>query len=729
MKKGLALLSLILTSSLMLSSTAAHFDPPAPPAIMITVWLVGVSVTEDMDDGWNGFTDITGTYKVSHSNHESQTGDLGIIYYDWDTLNGGIGYIKKRLLYSHRECTPMNEVTVEFNLEEYNSVFANGKIGSGSIKVAKPGTYMVKAGKGRALIEVSVTKTPIAAGECSYFEDQPAGYASSIVTSSGGYVYDWQLANMMNMWIANRTGYANMVFIFNQCFAGGMIDDLKEKLKGTGDAAFLGASKHSESSWGLGDNYDPNRWVEMKKRGYTRPEDYYAKEIGEELEKTGKDAPTMKEMAKRAEQQDPRGPYGLKFKETPQYTSIGNGDKIKIGKKADGSDVRSKHAILFAGNPNAKRHWNDLNRAYNALRKQGFTDTDIIVLAGNGKTMPGGGNAPGYVDGPGTKKALYEAIVNVSKKMNKDEQLIFWVSDHGNRERLELTVLNEIIDPVKTPIPPKKTAKRPEQVSWDLDEEFLRTMQLDPDNQPYVSVLIEATPEIQEQLERLLRNVELYVNKNQLELTLVEPTVAYDTDPDLDAFELVFSVEEDMLGSENLIEVGWGGNPEEFIKYRIIGLTISTGAINQLEAEFEGVEEEKERTLFEILKDYVPTYNENAGKLPGTIKRIAGNERIDLEITLENKSKLNIGIVTEDGHISEFSKGRISEPTMRVWTTEDVARRIIDSENPTKTGIYALKMGEIKYSGVGFQNSLKILGAKIIMRIYRFVEIIGDIVG
>ena len=721
-----AMIALLLLSSLV----QAHFDPPGPPAIHVSVYLLGVSLTEDMDDGWNGYADIIGKYKVTHNGHESKAGKIAMIYYDWDTLKGKMGYVPRRLLYSHNECSPVNEITVDVDLEEYNSVFKNGKIGSGSIRVTKPGKYTINAGKGKVLIEVKTTPAVLYSESCSYFYDQPDSYASSLVSSSGGYIYDWQLANMMKMWIANRTGYANMVFIFNQCFAGGMIDDLKGKLKGTGDAAFFGASKHDESSWGLIDTYDPDSWPDIKKKGFKRPEDYYAKEIGEELEKTGKDAPTMKEMARRAEQQDIRGPYSSKFKEHPQYTSIGNGDNVKIGKKADGSDVKSKHAILFAGNANAKRHWNDLDRAYKALRKQGFTDGDMIVLAGNGKTMHNGTSVPGYVDGPGTKKALYEAIVNVSKKMNKNEQLIFWASDHGNRERIELSVLKDILEPVEMPVPPRKTAKKPEQVSWDLDEEFLKAMELDPDNQPYVSILIEATPEIVEYGEYFLRNIKLYVNGNELELGAVEPIIAYDEEPDLDAYELVYPVDESALGRENLIEVGWGGNPDKFLKYRIVGLVISTGGIDQRTFEPEGFEEaDKEKPLFELLREYVPVYNENVDNLPGFIKRISGNERINLEIVLENGSTLRIGVVTEDGRITEFSKGRISEPTVKAWTGEEVARRIINSEDPMSTGINALKMGEIKYSGVGFRKSLKVFAVKIVIKVYRVVEVIGDIFG
>ncbi len=723
------LLTVLVILMMVVSPVGAHFDPPGQPAVQVNVYLLGVSLNEDMDDGLNGYADIIGSYKVTHKGHTRREGKIDMIYYDWDTLKGRMGYIPKRLLYSHKECSPVSELTVDISMEEYNTVFSNTPLGSGSIKVTKPGRYEIKLGKGKALIEVRVTPAILDSESCSYFYDQLPSYASSIVTSSGGYIYDWQLANMINMWIANRTGYANMVFIFNQCFGGGMIDDLKEELKGTGDAAFLSASRHDEPSWGLADGYNPNASPKIKKKGFERPEGFYPKEVGEELARTGKDAPTMKELARKAEMDDIKGPYGLWKKdiERPQYTSIGKGDSIKIGKKADGSDVKSKHAILFAGDADSKRHWNNLDRAYKALKKHGFTDTDIIVLAGNGKMMPGGTNVPGYVDGSGTKKALYEAIVNVSKKMNKNEQLVFWVSDHGNRERIELSILKDIIDPVRQPIPPKRTAKRQEQVSWDLDEEFLKMMALDPNNRPYVSILVEATPEVMEYGDLFFENIALYLNGEMLELAFVEPIIAYDDEPDLDAFELVYPVNEALLSEENLIEVEWRGDPEEFMEYTITGLIISTGGINELEAEV--VELPEEKTLFELLKEYVPVYNENAENLPGFLKRIAGNERIDLEIALENGSTLNIGIATEGGYITEFSEGGIPEPTMRAWTSEDVARRIISSEDPVSTGANALKMGEIRYSGVGFVRTLRVFAVKVVIKVYRVVEVIGDLFG
>ena len=726
-KKGLLLVVILTISVVAAPFGEARFDPPGPPAIMVSVWLVGIATTKDYDDGLNGYADLNVRYKVE--GHETSTGEV-TLYYDWDTLKGRMGYLQpKKLLYSQRECSPMDSIVLYAHVNEV-STFSNMWMMTMSKTISKPGRYVLSGKDVEVEIEVTITKLSLEADKCSVFYDQPPSYASSLVSSSGGYIYDWQLAHMIKTWIVPK-GYANMVFVFNQCFGGGMIDDLKEKLRGTGDAAFLSASKHDEPAWGLADGYRPSRRSRITRGGFQKPEGFYPKEVGEEIEKTGRDAPTMKEIARRAEMEDLSGPYGLWEKniEHPQYTSIGKGDNIRIGKKSDGSDVASRHAILFAGDADKKRHWNNLQRMYDALKKQGFTDGDIIVLAGNGRTTPWGSNVPSYVDGPGTKEALYEAIVNVSRKMNKDEQLVFWASDHGNRERIELSVLKEILDPVKMPVPPKKTARRPEQVSWDLDEEFLNVLRMSPDNQPYVSILVEATPEVMEYGDRFFGNVGLYLNGVPAELALVEPITAYDEDPDLDAFELVYYVDEELLSRENLIEVSWLGEPGGFIKYSITGLIISTGGVNELEYSGEGDIPRHEPTLFERLSDYVDVYNENLEKMPGFVRMLGGNERIALEIALDNGSVLTIGVVTSEGRITEFSKGELEDPTLRVWTDEATVNSIITSDDPAGSAFYALKRGHIRYSGVGTIKKLRIAGVKVVMRIYRIAEVIGDIVG
>lgn len=554
------------------------------------------------------------------------------------------------------------------------------------------------------------------------FADQPPTYASSLVTSSGGYVYDWQLANMFDMWIG-EAGYANLVFVFNQCYAGGMMDELGEQLDG--DVAMLGAAAHDDVSSGLGDNYDPQRYPSWQEQyGFDRPEDFYAKEVGEELAKTGDDAPTMRELAETAETENYDGPQGPDAKngedfEQPQTRFLGRGGDVKIGKTADGSDVQSRHAILFAGDADGMRHWNDVDRAYKALtEQQGFAADDVQVLVGGGKdsTRPDGSPAPDYIDGAGTKQELFDAIESVSAEMNENEQLIFWASDHGNRERTERALDRAVRDPVKQTVPPRHTASRGSD-NWDLDEAFLGDMSRDPDNQPYVSLVIEPEDlrDSTEEVEFWL-DVSVFVDDRELRVERVEPVVALDADPDLDGFEVVAPVPESLLESENRIDVGWRGDPEAFRPYVVHTLQISTGGIAQVP-----VTPTAEEETLALVDVGVDRYNRVAdrGAVPGVLATLASGERINAEVTRADGERTTVGIETGPGaRVVAVHDEPFERPTLIAWADEATVRRITASDDMVGTTVDAINAGDIGYRDVGFFGAVTSFLSKLALRVY-----------
>ena len=376
------------------------------------------------------------------------------------------------------------------------------------------------------------------------FSEQPNTYASSLTTNSGLPVYDWEFANMIKMWIA-QPGYDSALFFFAQCFGGGMLDDLREKLLRTnGDFAGASASSHDEKSWGLSDGST------IPGKGFNKPEDYWAKELGEEMAKTGADSKTASEMADTAANEDLRGPNGTK-KEKPQSTSLRNGGNVKLGKKADGTAVASRHAIMFMGKPNGERHWNDLDRAHDALKAQGFTDGEIVVLAGDGATKSDGSAAPAYVDGSATKQTLFDAIKAIGPMMNPNEQFVFWSSDHGNRERTE-TALNRVItEPNRQTVPP---ANYPELGLWSCDRRLVASAQI-KDAERFVSIVVD-----EHFAPSQCPLVKLYFNRVPLELIGVGPIEGYDDDPDIDGTELLYAIPHTApFKTRNRIEIEWVG--------------------------------------------------------------------------------------------------------------------------------------------------------------------------
>jgi hypothetical protein len=272
----------------------------------------------------------------------------------------------------------------------------------------------------------------IAAVSTSHFEvkgdDQPyvpqPSYLNSTISvysadCKAPGVFDDQLKSWIKQYIVPK-GYHDMKFVFGQCFGGGMIDEMLEFGDDSHPVAAMSGSKYDEATVGdFSDSYD--EFLEALKNALNTKPDL-----------------TMKQAFDEAKGSDPSGPGNkdhAKYPEHPQYNSKGAGaDNLKLGNKGSATSWK---AILFAGKPQ-QRHWNDIDRMYNLLTgKFGFSDADIEVCAGNGQynggnTLPGGGT----IDRGGTAADLENAIKAVANKMNSNEQLFFWVTDHGDSDGL-----------------------------------------------------------------------------------------------------------------------------------------------------------------------------------------------------------------------------------------------------------------------------------------------------
>ena len=93
-------------------------------------------------------------------------------------------------------------------------------------------------------------------------------------------------------------------------------------------------------------------------------------------------------------------------------------------------------------------------------------------------------------------------------------------------------------------------------------------------------------------------------------------------------------------------------------------------------------------------------------------KRAFGNERINIYITRGDGSTLTFSIIIKDAGIAELKKGEIQEPTIKVHTTEQALRSIIDSPDSRGALLEALREGDITYAGVGIVNRGKLFVIK-----------------
>jgi len=122
------------------------------------------------------------------------------------------------------------------------------------------------------------------------------------------------------------------------------------------------------------------------------------------------------------------------------------------------------------------------------------------------------------------------------------------------------------------------------------------------------------------------------------------------------------------------------------------------------------------------LKRGVEIYNQNVDEVP-FIKSLIGEERINCEISLDDGNVLMYGIETGKGaKVISFEVAEISDPTMKVYTSESTIRTIRNAEDPVPAFQDAFKTGAIKLEGVGLVNELKVGVMGIVTAVYGFIQ-------
>jgi len=244
--------------------------------------------------------------------------------------------------------------------------------------------------------------------------DQPADQQSFIYDVDGNKIYDFDFAKIIDQ-DSQSTGFSNMTFIFTQCYSGGMLDDLRDYCKGTGDIALLSSCSYDEDS-------TIKTW--KTPNGFSNQESYFTNLIAEGLSLSGDYALTMRELVERAAKRNP-------CDETYQWSFLGNGSEIRLGTSPTGKSIPAnrRFALLFVGK-SLDTTWAkcELKHISEVLVDRGFLPDNIVILASNSS-----GTAP-KADGPGTRKALVQALNNIFSegKMGSDASFFFWTTGHGD---------------------------------------------------------------------------------------------------------------------------------------------------------------------------------------------------------------------------------------------------------------------------------------------------------
>ena len=99
---------------------------------------------------------------------------------------------------------------------------------------------------------------------------------------------------------------------------------------------------------------------------------------------------------------------------------------------------------------------------------------------------------------------------------------------------------------------------------------------------------------------------------------------------------------------------------------------------------------------------------ELSGKeIPSPINKILGDERVNLHFELSDGDNVILGMITEKNMFSSLKIGELDNPSLNVYTTEEVIKSLESSENPFLTFQIALQEGKIRYEPVGIINKIK----------------------
>lgn len=351
--------------------------------------------------------------------------------------------------------------------------------------------------------------TLVPADDHDDYAEPPPNRGSSLAGTKRG-VKDSKFAELMSD-LLGTNGAESAVFLFQQCFGGDMLDDLRDALGPIG-VKWIGASASSWIQPSFGQDspkeYDRKKADAANEHSPTaekskkvveqvegdptlkdtyvsdNPKGYWTKELLSELEKDK----TVKSAAEDAETKDKSGDaateaakklaslFSKHTAETGQILFGNGGDTIKL----NGATATSHHAFVWLDNPDRQRHKNNAKAFIDLLISQwGTSDKTSITVFGNGvgKDFKDYAKSKGVELRPASLSSLQTEVTKLKGKMNANEQFLFYGTGHSGRYRSSANA---------TQLPGHGATLFP----LDLLPEELEGLATTADNQPSVTVSI-----------------------------------------------------------------------------------------------------------------------------------------------------------------------------------------------------------------------------------------------
>jgi len=107
-------------------------------------------------------------------------------------------------------------------------------------------------------------------------------------------------------------------------------------------------------------------------------------------------------------------------------------------------------------------------------------------------------------------------------------------------------------------------------------------------------------------------------------------------------------------------------------------------------------------------QENINSYNSKIDNAPDILKRLVGNEKINIDIIRNDGSVFRVGFVMENARINQTVEGGFSDPSIILTTTENAVNTIRSSDNPIDTFQEQEDLGQVRIEGDNLLTKAKL---------------------
>ncbi|MDD1740177.1 MAG: hypothetical protein LUQ30_05020, partial [Methanothrix sp.] len=98
-------------------------------------------------------------------------------------------------------------------------------------------------------------------------------------------------------------------------------------------------------------------------------------------------------------------------------------------------------------------------------------------------------------------------------------------------------------------------------------------------------------------------------------------------------------------------------------------------------------------------QENINSYNSKIDNAPDILKRLVGNEKINIDVIRNDGSVFRVGFVMENARINQAVEGGFSDASIILTTTENAVNTIRSSDNPIDTFQKQEDLGQVRIEG------------------------------